>query len=335
MDSRTESFPSGVNRAKTVVIVGASGYIGRHLVAELRRLGGYRIKLLSRSLGQDLSGAGSGVEVFKGDLRAPETLRGLFESDCIVINLAYLWEAGEAANLEVTANLLEACKSAKIKRLIHCSTAAVVGRTSVNRITEDTICCPVTEYGITKLKVEQAIIKEGQGRFDVAILRPTSVFGPGGNPLKKLARDVISGNRLKNYLKSCLFGARRMNLVTINKVVGAIIFLMCHEEDLGGNIFIVSDDDSPMNNFADVEKFLMKEFQIPDYAMPRVSLPLGLLEFLLRVMGRNSVNPRCDFDSGKLRKLGFKSPRSLSDGLAEYASWYRMSHLGAREPKVS
>ncbi|MFA5824707.1 MAG: NAD-dependent epimerase/dehydratase family protein, partial [Gallionellaceae bacterium] len=159
MDSRTESLPSEVNRAKTVVIVGASGYIGRHLIAELRRLGGYRIKLLSRSLGQDLSGAGSAVEVFKGDLRAPETLRGLFESDCTVINLAYLWEAGEAANLEVTANLLEACKSAKIKRLIHCSTAAVVGRTSVNRITEDTVCRPATEYGITKLKVEQAIIK--------------------------------------------------------------------------------------------------------------------------------------------------------------------------------
>lgn len=335
MDDRTESLPSEVCRSNTVVIVGASGYIGRHLVAELRRLGGYRIKLLSRSLSQNLSGADSGVEVFKGDLRTPKSLQGLFESDCIVINLAYLWEAGEAANLEVTTNLLEACKSAKIKRLIHCSTAAVVGRTTANLITEDTICCPVTEYGITKLKIEQAIIKEGQGRFDVTVLRPTSVFGPEGNPLKKLTRDILSGNRLKNYLKSCLFGARRMNLVTINKVVGAIVFLMCHEEDLGGNIFIVSDDDSPINNFADVEKFLMREFQIPDYVMPRVLLPLGLLEFLLRLMGRNSVNPRCDFDSGKLCKLGFKSPLSFSEGLAGYASWYRASWLGTREPKVS
>lgn len=323
------------NRSKTVAIVGASGYIGKRIVEELRRLGGYKIKLLVRSLDQNLMAASldAGVEVFKGDLGEPESLRDFLEHNCTVINLVYLWGAGEVENLRVTANLIEACKVAKIKRLIHCSTAAVVGRVTDDLITEDTPCHPVTEYGVTKLKVEQAITGAGHGCFDVAILRPTSVFGPEGDPLKKLAGDIVAGSRLGNYLKSCLFGERRMNLVSVANVVGAIVFLMSREENLGGGIFLVSDDDSPINNFADVEKFLMSEFQVDRYVMPRMPLPLGLLAFLLGMMGRNNINPRCNFAPGKLRNLGFKRIKTFDAALAEYAAWYRSSQLAQLSSK--
>ena len=49
-------------------------------------------------------------------------------------------------------NLLEACKAADARQLIHCSTAAVVGRTPDSVVNENSPCCPVTNYGITKLK---------------------------------------------------------------------------------------------------------------------------------------------------------------------------------------
>ena len=333
----TELLPSSdsVGRTKTVAILGSSGYIGRNLVEALRESGDYRIKLLSRSTERNGMDAYPDIEVFNGDLRKPETLRDFLEQGCTVINLVYLWSAGEAANLEVTANLLEACKAAKIKRLIHCSTAAVVGRATDNLIIEDTPCRPVTEYGVTKLKVEQAIIGVARGYFDVTILRPTSVFGPGGDPLKKLAADLVSGNRLRNYLKSCLFGKRRMNLVSVANVVAAIIFLMRRKENFDGEIFIVSDDDSPANNFAAVEKFLMREFQIDEYALPRMPLPYGLLGFLLGLMGRNSVNPRCNYVPEKLINLGFECTVTFETALAEYAAWYRASHLGENRTKVS
>lgn len=329
MDKVTFSTPANcANRSKTVAIVGASGYIGKRIVEKLQRLGGYKIRLLVRSLDQNLAATilNTSVQVFKGDLQEPESLRGFLECNCTVVNLVYLWNAGEAENLRVTANLIEACNVAKVKRLIHCSTAAVVGRVTDDLITEDTPCHPVTEYGITKLKVEQAIIA-GQGYFDVAILRPTSVFGPEGDPLKKLAADIVAGSRLGNYLKSCLFGERRMNLVSVASVVDAIIFLMSREEDLGGEIFLVSDDDSPINNFADVEKFLMSDFHIGGYVMPRIPLPLGLLAFLLVTMGRNNINPRCNFAPDKLRNLGFRRVITFEAALAEYAAWYRSSQL--------
>jgi nucleoside-diphosphate-sugar epimerase len=313
----------------TIAIVGASGYIGRHLVAELLRLGGGRIKVLSRS-GQrdfDTGGSGGALEIINGDLQQAASLQGFLEADCTVINLVYLWGGGEPDNLRITRNLLDACKAARVGRLIHCSTAAVVGRVPDDRITENIACCPVTEYGITKLKIEQAVIDAARGYYDAAILRPTSVFGPAGDPLKELAGDLTAGSRFRNYLKSCLFGKRRMNLVHVANVVAAILFLVQRTESLDGAVFIVSDDDSPANNFADVERFLMRGLRISDYSLPRLPIPLSVLGFLLARLGRNNVNPRCNYAPDKLLGLGLRRPVSFEAGLAEYASWYRSSYL--------
>lgn len=309
--------------AKTVAIVGGSGFIGSHLVRELQRLGGYRIKLLSRYLDESSS---TDLEVIKGDLYDLDSLRNFLEYDCTVINLVYLWDAGEVGNLQATANLLEVCKAVKVKRLIHCSTAEVVGRVSGDMIDENVSCHPVTEYGLTKLKVEQQIIKAGHGFFDVAVLRPTAVFGSGGKNLLKLTRDIVAGNGLKNYLKSCLFGRRRMNLVPVANVIAAIIFLYKYDKNLNGQVFIVSNDGDVANNFAYVEGVLMRAFQTDGYLMPRVPLPLSVLKFLLASIGRNNVNPRCNYISNKLKSLGFESPVTFEAALAEYVAWYLSSH---------
>lgn len=316
----------------TIAITGASGYIGRHLVAGLIRVDDWRIRVLANSTRQDSQTRvhDSRVEVVEGDLREARTLRQYLDPGCTVVNLVYLWDAGEKENLAVTSNLLEACRAAKIGRLIHCSTAAVVGRVADDLVTEATSCQPITEYGITKLKVETAILEAARGSFDSAILRPTSVFGPGGVSLQKLAGDLTGGSRIQNYLKSCLFGRRRMNLVHIANVVAAIIFLAQRTESLGGALFIVSDDDDPSNNFTDVERFLMSNLYIPDYRLPRVPLPPVLLKFLLRCLRRNNVNPRCNYDPGKLIGFGFRRPVSLEAGLAEYAAWYRATHFGGK-----
>jgi nucleoside-diphosphate-sugar epimerase len=316
----------------TIAITGASGYIGKHLVAELARQGGCRIKVLSRSRRQEIDAVESGcnIEVMEGDLRAPETLRGFFEPGCTVVNLVYLRNAGQAENIAVIDNLLAACRSAKIGRLIHCSTADVAGRTRDNPVTESTPCHPVTEYGITKLKVEKVVL-DAAGSLEAAILRPTAVFGRGGENLNKLAGNLVAGRRVRNYLKSCLFGKRRMNLVHIANVVAAILFLIHHAADIGGEVFIASDDDNPTNNYADVERFLMREFNIPYYSMPRFLVPPGVLSFLLRLLGRNNINPRSVYAPGKLIGYGYTRPVSFENGLAEYTAWYRSSFIDRRE----
>jgi nucleoside-diphosphate-sugar epimerase len=314
-----------VTSMHTVAITGASGYIGRHLVAQLSQLADVRVKVLTRRMPRPEGAVnfGWGVEVFEGDLHVPSSLSGFLEPGCTVVHLAYLQGGGQTENLRATTALMDACQVAKIHRLIHCSTAAVVGRVNDNSVTEFTPCHPVSEYGITKLKIEETVLEASKSGFDAVILRPTSVFGPEGGSLKKLVADLIASKNMRNYLKSCLFGKRRMNLVHVDNVVAAIVFTVYQEKRFDGDRFIVSEDDNSRNNFADVELFLMRQLKVANYTVPPVLLPLSWLSFLLWLLGRNNVNPRCNYDPGKLLSLGFKRPIKFEEGLKHYSDWYR------------
>lgn len=309
---------------KTIAITGASGYVGRQLISALLREGSFRVKVLTRTGTADGLAPG-GVELVKGDLLSPASLQGFLEPGCIVVNLVYLWDAGEAANMAAMRHLVEECKTAGISRLVHVSTAAVAGRVEENLLDEATVCEPTSEYGITKLMVEGLLRDESRGGFDLVMLRPTAVFGPGAEPLSKLAKDLLSGRRLRNYLKSSLFGQRRMNLVHIDNVVAAIVFVADHAKAFSGEVFIVSDDDAVANNFRDVESALMRGFGLADYPLPRLHLPLGVLRALLLLLGRNNINPRCNYSGQKLQGLGFHRPMSFEAGLAGYIVFYQVA----------
>ena len=62
----------------------------------------------------------------------------------------------------------------------------------------------------------------------------------------------------------------------------------------------------------------MRGFGLPDYPFAPMTLPLGLLRMLLLLLGRNSINPRCNYDGQKLQRLGFRRPMSFEAGLASY-----------------
>lgn len=322
---------------QAIAITGASGVIGQALVAELVRDTDFAVRVLSRNPQRDLNNKifPDNVTIVEGDLLDIGSLSNLLLPDCVVIHLAYLWNAGETENLNVTRNLLTVCRDTGIKRFIHCSTAAVVGRTGVNKITEDTICQPVTEYGITKLKIEQQIIKAADDNvFDVVVLRPTAVFGREGEQLRKLINDLMGRNVWLNYAKSCLFGKRKMNLVHMANVIAAVVFFVRIEKSLNGSIFILSDDDDPKNNFSDVEQFLMNALNIKKYPLPKIILPTWILSTLLVIRGRNNINPMCEYDSSKLKGLGFEKLVALEAGLTEYANSYHARYLLQDQIKV-
>ena len=312
---------------QTVAIAGASGFVGQHLAALLIERG-YRVHVLLHTPRPELPPifSDSSVQIFHGDLLTPESLEGFLVPGCLVVNLVYLWTGGEALNRECIRNLALACEDAGVRRVVHVSTAAVSGRIDDDVVNEETPCVPITEYGVTKWAVERDLINHaGRSSIDIAIVRPTAVFGPGGAPLKKLAEDLTKGPRWKNYLRSSLFGRRKMNLVPVFSVAAAIGFLLESKADLKGGIYIVSSDDHPANNFRDVERALMQALGVPPYALPLLPIPLAVLSALLQGLGRNNVNPACGFSPSRLIEMGFSYPVDFDSAVAEYGSWYHSS----------
>lgn len=320
-----------MHKNTVVAILGASGFIGKRLVEELRLQGLYEIRVMSRAGGRrDPTRAhfGDEVEIYEGDVSDVDSLRKFFVPGCIVVNLVYFWTEGAEENLKCARALVEACRDIKVARLVHCSTADVVGRVAKHMVDERTQCNPISDYGKTKWEVEKIISQNSKDYFDAVILRPTSVLGIDGLPLKKLVGNLSTGPAWKNYLKSCLFNTRRMNLVPLANVVAAIIFVSFYEKTFDGGVFIVANDDDSRNNFKDVEDFCMKNLGVKKYVLPRLPVPLPVLKFLLLVLGRSNIDPYRNFNSEKLQKLGFARPLSLDAGLSEYIAWYKQAVLG-------
>lgn len=312
----------GLPDVEVIAVIGASGFVGKHLVAFLSARKNVEIRVLvhHRKL---RAGDKPNIVFIEGNLLEPETLIPLFESGCTVINLAYLTSHRFQDNIDAMANLAEACAARKVKRLIHCSTAVVAGNTPENVIAETTLCSPASEYQRSKLAVETVLLARAQGRFELSILRPSAIFGPEGRNLIKLADELCAGNKLKSYAKSCLFGRRSMNLVCVENVVAALMFLLDADSKIDREVFIISDDDAPINNYQDIEKRLIKNLEIEPIQFPVVRLPMLLLAAILRLAKKPQFNPVVKYSDQKLTKLGFKKPMKLETGIDAFSRWYK------------
>lgn len=314
---------------RTIAITGASGVVGKQLLDCLRNRADISVRVLVHINRDNDRFNSHNVVPIEGDLLRPETLSSLLEPGCSVVNLAYLASKSKHDNLLAVSNLANACARMKIRRLVHCSTAVVVGRAPEDEITEESQCDPRNDYEAIKLDIEKCLLDTSRNNFELAILRPTAVFGPDGKNLLKLANRIRFSKGVSDYLRSCLYSGRRLNLVYVDNVTSAIMFLM--EADIRGvNTFIIANDESPMNNYRDVEKFLMKALHSKDYMLPIVPLPNLLLSILLKLVGRSNTNPRRVYNDRRLVEAGFKKPVSFEEGLELFADWYNIEYRLAR-----
>ena len=310
---------------KDIVVIGGTGFAGRYLVPVLARRKDVRVRVLVHTNAPAELFTAENVVAYKGDLLNAQTLAGLCVENATVVNLAYLRGRPRWENLLATSNLLEACIKARAGRFIHCSTVSVFGRITGNLVTERTECHPVDEYETTKMEIEKRILETAGQALKVAVLRPSAIFGPGGKNLLKLANDLKSRGALSNYIKACLSGSRRMNLVSVHNVVAALVLLIDTTREVGREVFIVSDDECGANNYGYVESQIRSALGLNKYPLPVFPVPSFVLKGLLRLAGKSNYNPCCTYSSEKILSMGFKSAVAFEDALAEFAQWRKVN----------
>ncbi|MDW8809007.1 NAD(P)-dependent oxidoreductase [Streptomyces scabiei] len=173
----------------TILITGASGFVGRHVTreAELRRTG---LRLMSHRRALSTSDP----RVVPADLADPTTLRGICDGVDVLIHCAAqiggTVEANEAVNARGTAALVEEAHRAGVSRIVHLSTASVYGRgTYRGSRPEELTRRPGSPTSRTRAVAEDAVLAAGG-----IVLRPHLIYGEGdtwvGPGLARILRDL-------------------------------------------------------------------------------------------------------------------------------------------------
>ena len=302
---------------RSLVIFGASGFVGRHLASRAAASWDGPTVMVTR---RPLRPPAPAVTVLQSGLEDRGALLDRIPPGSAIVNLAYAASAGHDENLALADAVADICVAARAHRLVHVSTAMVVGRCRDRWITEETTCRPVTPYERTKLAVETRLRTRAADVCPLVVLRPTAVFGRGGANLRKLLHDLASRPWLENYLRGALYGARAMNLVPVETVVAAMLFAARADRVPAGETYLVGADEAPENNFRDVEQVLRRARRIAAPPLPPLRLPAGALPLVLRVAGRLSLDPRARFSSARLERAGFVAPIAFADALERYAA---------------
>lgn len=312
-----------------ICVLGGTGFLGSHLLKLLETESQFRVRVLSRKPASHLPPLKNG-EVVTGDLLNADSLSRFLEPGAVVINLAYMPDRMPEENLRATLNLAHACAVMGVSRLIHVSTAIVAGRAADDVITEETTCRPVTQYEKTRLEIERTLLDRLSGHCSVSIIRPTEVFGESGKGLISLANQLSNGSRFINHLKLFLYSRRRLHLVYVDNVVEAIRCVMSMGASAVGQCYIVSDDDAPENNYADVARLLSGYLGADQTPSSSFECPSSVLSIVLWMAGRSDTNPHRVYSCEKLLQLGFCRPVSFQDGLKLFADWYQKTGIDAR-----
>jgi nucleoside-diphosphate-sugar epimerase len=193
-----------------VGVTGASGVVGRFVVAELQRQGA-RVRAWRRE-GTDCGGFAGEIEWIPGELGSRDGARALVEGVDAVVHGALAHEpgryrGGEGADLEgfVRRNvqgslelMLEA-RRAGVGRFVFLSSRAVYGdRRGEEVLSEEHCCLPDTHYGAAKRAVEAFVQSLGLGEgWQASALRATGVYGISWPPRRSkwwgLARALLEG----------------------------------------------------------------------------------------------------------------------------------------------
>lgn len=299
----------------SLVILGATGLVGQAILAVAN--GEIAIKAVARR--PPLTDPSQFITWYSLDLSIPCVLDHVLEEGDIVINLVYLKSNSLEKNLALIDNIIQSCLYKKIKRLLHCSTAMVVGNTPDNDVNESTNCLPLSQYEKVKYSIDQYLLSKVFSEIDVIILRPTAIVGAHSKNLEKLTTQLLKKSRVINYLRASLFQRRPMHLVPVRYVAEAILYLAFKPETMN-EIYIISADNDPDNNYLSVENKILATLKLKARKLPLLPLPISLLSVLLKILRRSEYNLNRKYSSCKLLSTSFRSTYTIMDAIEDMVS---------------
>lgn len=349
-----------------IAVTGAGGFIGRHIVRALAAAG-HEVTASDRP-GVEAGELPAGARWLPVDLLDAAGARALVEGQDAVVHSAGLFDLGAArdaltaANVTAVERVVEACRGAGVKRLVHLGTTGVYGCPHVVPCDERQPPRPRHAYEETKALGE--LVARGAMRdLQVTVLRPTIVYGPYGRyGLCMYFGALVLAQAAGRMQVPGLARTHRLSAVHVEDVARAVVFVV-DDPRTHCEIYNLSDK-TPMAT-GDALELIAARFKMR--IEPRIDIPLGVQRSLFpiashllsdrrlaaldartakawrrlaeRLEFEPAFIPRLDrdwfayasadhvYDGDKLRALGFEYRHpDFAKGLGETLDWYFEHH---------
>ena len=321
------------------LVTGATGFVGSHVVRKLVQCGN-GVRVLARKHSplknlQDLS-----IEIVTGDLTDPESLHRAIVGCSYIYHVAAdyrLWAPDPSAlyktNVQGTKALLDAARSARVKRIVYTSTVGVLGIPSNgvpgNEESPVQLQDMVGHYKRSKFLAEAEVMAAVKAGDPVVIVHPSTPVGSMDikpTPTGQMIVDFLNG-RMPAYVETGL------NLIDVAYVDQG--HLQAMERGRVGERYILGHQNL---RFKEILEILgnVSGRPAPRLCLPR-SFAMGLAAVstsLSFVTGRPPRVPwegvrmagkKMFFDSGKaVRELGLPQG-PIEEALAKAVFWFRQN----------
>jgi nucleoside-diphosphate-sugar epimerase len=319
-----------------VLVTGGTGFTGSHLVRNL--LGdAHSVRVVARDPVRARELLPPEVEIIAGDITDPEVIARAVRGREVVYHVAAAFrEAGirdsryREVNLDATRLLLEAARAEGVRRFVHCSTIGVHGHIENGPADESWPHTPGDVYQQTKSEAEKfALDFQRRHDFPLAVVRPTTIYGPGDLRMLKLFRS-IARRRFVMLGKGtvCLHMVHVRDLVAGMRLAAAVDAAIGEAFIIGGAEYVTLNDLAARIAALCGLPAPKLHFPVwPVYAAgalcEMICVPLRVEPPLYRRRVAFFTKSRAFRIDKARRMLGYRPCVSLDDGLAETTNWYR------------
>ncbi|MEW6573302.1 MAG: NAD-dependent 4,6-dehydratase LegB [Bacillota bacterium] len=307
-----------------VLVTGAAGFIGSHLVEELL-IRGFNVRAFVRYNARNDWGwlqilpCLKEIEVYTGDIRDYDSVKHAVRGTDVVFHLAALIGipysyvtplAYIKTNVEGTYNVVQAAREEGVKRIVHTSTSEVYGTARYVPIDEDHPLQAQSPYAASKIAADQLALSFYRSfGLPLVVVRPFNTFGP-----RQSARAVIPTIITQSLAAS---GPLRLGNLTptrdfnyVSDTVSGIIAVGLSTRTVGEVVNIGSGREVSIQQVVETVKKI-------------TGLQVTIEQEWERVRPADSEVERLLCDNRKAQQLADWSPQySLEKGLGETIAWF-------------
>jgi UDP-glucose 4-epimerase len=316
-------------RSRRVLVTGAAGFIGSHLVEALVQLGASVVGFddLSNGNWASLTGFDAGVEKVTGTILDKAALSRVTSGVDFVFHQAAMGSVPRSVaepelyyhvNVTGTINVLEASKAAKVKRVMFAGSSSAYGDPPEDKIKVETMPpLPRSPYAATKLACEHAMRAwyHSYG-LDTAVLRYFNIFGPRQNPNSAYAAVIAAFAKALHTGKTAQIfgdGSQSRDFTYVANAVHANLLAARSEHDVKGEVLNVATGRrvNLMELYWEMARLYSQPGKQPEYKPVRAGDVLHSQADITKIQ----------------RTLGYQVLVPFEQGLANTVAWYKQ-HFG-------